>query len=162
MPRGGTWRGIRPLFSLDPRREALNPRPSLSKYLRQARSAHSLHQNSPERGGSDWVALSISSLRYLSWTSGILKRDLHTSKTRECVWCSTRADVSADTCFLHAFTLKHSQNTKSDSFCWFKLGMKDWIIIYFVSLFYFSNHTPDCPRYDRTERLWLFARRENV
>ena len=58
VPRGGTWRGIRPLFSLDPRREALNPRPSLSKYLRQARSAHSLHQNSRERGreGGKWLS----------------------------------------------------------------------------------------------------------
>lgn len=63
--------GIRPLFSLDPRREALNPWPSLSKYLRQARSTHSLNQNS--RGG-DWVALSIWSLLYLSWTLYLRER----------------------------------------------------------------------------------------
>lgn len=43
--RGETWRGS-DLFSLVPRREALNPWPSLGKYIHQARSTHSLNQNS--------------------------------------------------------------------------------------------------------------------
>ena len=38
--------------------------------------------------------------------------------------------------------------------------MKDCITVSFI--FIFHNHTPDFLRYDRTERLWLSARREDV
>lgn len=41
-PTCGSRRGIRPPFSLDPEREALNPEPILSKYPWQARRTRAL------------------------------------------------------------------------------------------------------------------------
>lgn len=74
--------GIRPLFSLDPTAEALNPRPSLSKYLRQARSTHSLNQNS-QGGGGPFDFLSFFYLSLTESQSRVLSGELLTDVTKK-------------------------------------------------------------------------------
>lgn len=95
--------GIRPLFSLDPRREALNPWPRLSKYLQQARSTHSLNQNNWGWGrgveGRAGLSRTFSSKLALSIVDAILRRDLQTSKLNlRCYLQHYMARWNHDTC----------------------------------------------------------------
>lgn len=163
VPRGGTWRGSDLWI---PEEKPLIP----GQVWANISGRHAPHTALIKTAeGGDRVALSISSLLYLSWTvylkgrSSNFKADFSTV-----IWC-TVARCNQETCVsysvasrpvnIYAFTLniQHSMHQQFDSLYRFKWGKKDFHIFcgrVFVSIIYFLNHTADFPRCDRIERLW--------